>query len=146
MQWNTAPRELLNTYRVAHTLPTPAAFSSPLNQALLTNPGIGRQSPVMARKKEKRRVSQDQLALAVRKHFNGAAVNETDVIAELVYKVKNQGEFTYGCYVISTSCFRVERKPADPVLQTRRSVCIPLRQSRRSSSGYRYQAFWVMGF
>lgn len=70
---------------------TPAAFTSPLSQALLTNPGLGRQSPTMARKKEKRRISKEQLALAVRKNFNGAAVSETDVVVDLLYKVKNQG-------------------------------------------------------
>lgn len=90
MAWSHASSALLETYRVAHNLPCPAAFTSPLNQALLTNPGIGRHSPTMARKKEKRRVSKDQLALAVRKNFNGAAVNEIDVVVELVYKVRNQ--------------------------------------------------------
>ena len=84
-------REFLNTYRVAHNLATPASFKSPLNQALLTNPGIGRQSPTMARKKDKRRIAKEQLALAVRKHFNGAAVNEIDVVVDLAYKVRNQG-------------------------------------------------------
>ena len=92
MAWSNAPLELLNTYRVSHSLPTPAAFTSPLNQARLTNPGIGQQSPTMARKKDKRRVSKEQLATSVRKHFNGAAVSEIDVVVELVYKVRNQGK------------------------------------------------------
>lgn len=92
MSWNTTPLSLLNTYRVSHHLSTPAAFTSPLNHALLANPGIGRQSPTMARRKDKRRVSKDQLATNVRKHFNGAAVNEIDVVVELVYKSKNKGE------------------------------------------------------
>jgi hypothetical protein len=91
MAWNTSPLSLLNTYRVSHHLSTPAAFTSPLNQALLVNPGIGRQSPTMARRKDKRRVSKDQLATNVRKHFNGAAVNEIDVVVELVYKSRNKG-------------------------------------------------------
>ncbi|USW54250.1 Putative SAP30 domain superfamily protein [Septoria linicola] len=90
MQWDKASLELLNTYRVSHNLSSPAAFTSSYRQALLTNPGIGRQSPTMARKKEKRRVSKDQLALAVRKNFNGAAVNEMDVVAEMVYKIQNK--------------------------------------------------------
>lgn len=47
----------------------------------------------MARKKEKRRVAKDQLALAVRKNFNGAAVNEIDVVVDMVYKVRNQGRW-----------------------------------------------------
>jgi hypothetical protein len=92
MAWSTTPLSLLNTYRVSHNLSTPAAFTSPLNQALLVNPGIGRQSPTMARRKDKRRVSRDQLATNVRKHFNGAAVNEIDVVVELVYKSRNKGK------------------------------------------------------
>lgn len=92
MQWSSAPLDLLNAYRVANNIPSPPAFTSPLNQALLTNPGIGRQSPTMARTKDKRRVSKEQLATAVRKHFNGAAVSEIDVVVEMVYKVRNQGE------------------------------------------------------
>ena len=92
MAWNSAPSEILERYRVAHNLSTPAAFTSPLNQALLTNPGIGRQSPTMARKKDKRRVSKDQLALAVRKNFNSAAISEIDVTVEMVYKIKHQGK------------------------------------------------------
>lgn len=94
MAWHTAPLSLLNTYRITHGLPLPAAFTTPLHQALLSSPGsIGRQSPTMARRKDKRRISKDQLALAVRKHFNGAAVNENDVVTELVYRVRNRGEF-----------------------------------------------------
>ncbi|KAK1069518.1 hypothetical protein LTR12_004565 [Friedmanniomyces endolithicus] len=92
MAWGTASTAMLNTYRVAHSLTTPAAFASPYDQALLTNPGIGRQSPTMARRKDKRRVAKEQLALAVRKNFNSAAVSETDVVVELVYKVRHQGK------------------------------------------------------
>ena len=91
MAWQTAPLSLLNSYRVSHNLSTPAAFTTPLRQALLANSGIGRQSPTMARKKEKRRVSKEQLALQVRKHFNGAAVSEIDVVVDMMYKIKNQG-------------------------------------------------------
>ena len=94
MQWNTAPRELLDTYRLAHQLPVPAAFTSPRNQALLSNPGIGKQSPTMARRKDKRRTSKEQLALAVRKNFNAAAVSEIDVVVELVYKVRHQSRWS----------------------------------------------------
>lgn len=48
----------------------------------------------MARRKDKRRVSKEQLATNVRKHFNGAAVNEIDVVVELVYKSRNKGMAT----------------------------------------------------
>lgn len=92
MAWQSAPLSLLNKYRVSHNLQSPPAFTTPLRQALLTNPGIGRQSPTMARKKEQRRISKENLALAVRKNFNGAAVNEIDVVVELVYKVRHKGK------------------------------------------------------
>jgi hypothetical protein len=50
----------------------------------------------MARPKTKRRVPKEQLAMAVRKNFNALPVNETDVIVDLLYKVKNNGEdYTY---------------------------------------------------
>ena len=45
----------------------------------------------MARKVSRRKVAKEQLALTVRKHFNGLAVNETDVVVDFLYKVKNQG-------------------------------------------------------
>jgi histone deacetylase complex subunit SAP30 len=104
MSWNTTPLSLLNTYRVSHNLSTPAAFTSPLNQALLVNPGIGRQSPTMARRKDKRRVSKEQLATNVRKHFNGAAVNEIDVVVELVYKSRNKGMRRLADHVLLEYC------------------------------------------
>lgn len=107
MSWTTEPLELLNTYRVAHRLPTPAAFTSPYHQALLSNPGIGRQSPTMARKREQRRVSRDQLALAVRKNFNSAAVSEADVVVDLVYKIQHKGEIA----AFSFSFSRAQRLP-----------------------------------
>ncbi|KAK5009438.1 hypothetical protein LTR16_005454 [Cryomyces antarcticus] len=44
----------------------------------------------MARKRDKRRVGKEQLALAVRKNFNGSAVNENEVVVDLLYKVRAQ--------------------------------------------------------
>jgi len=62
-----------------------------LSNAVLTVPGIGRHSPTMAKAKEKRKTGKEQLALAVRKHFNGLAVTETDVVVDFLYAVKFQG-------------------------------------------------------
>lgn len=45
----------------------------------------------MAKAKEKRKTGKEQLALAVRKHFNGLAVTETDVVVDFLYAVKFQG-------------------------------------------------------
>lgn len=74
---------------------TPSAFKSVLNRCLLTNAGIGRASPTMARKRSQRKVHKDQLAMAVRKNFNGAAANEVTGLVDLLYRVQNQGKFAY---------------------------------------------------
>lgn len=63
-----------------------------MNYFLLTNPGIGRQSPTMARRREQRKISKEQLAMAVRKDFNNAAVNEVNVAVDLLYKIRHQGQ------------------------------------------------------
>lgn len=43
----------------------------------------------MVRKQQIKRQSKDQLALAVRKHFNGLGIQENDVIVDFIYKVRN---------------------------------------------------------
>ena len=63
-----------------------------MNQIILSNPGIGRYSPTMARRQDRRRVSKDQLALAVRKNFNSLAIHESEVIVDFIYSVKHQGK------------------------------------------------------
>nr|OQO20723.1 hypothetical protein B0A51_11235 [Rachicladosporium sp. CCFEE 5018] len=90
MSWHTTPLPILDAYRTSHSLPVPAAFTTPLRQALLTNPGIGRQSPTMARYRSKRRVGREVLATAVRRHFGAMAVSEGEVVAEFVYGVRNR--------------------------------------------------------
>lgn len=92
MHWDRMPRDVLERYRVAHKLDTSASFSSPRNQAVLTNPGIGRHSPTMRRAKHQQRQSEAKLAIQVRKHFNAAAVNETDVVAGMQYAAMNKGK------------------------------------------------------
>ena len=83
----------LHAYRHAHRLSTPSAFQSSLNQMILSNPnGLGPRSPTMVRPRDRRRVSHEQLALAVRKHFNGQAVQEGDVVVDFLYKVRWQRE------------------------------------------------------
>lgn len=91
MDWTADDLPLLHRYRKAYQLDVPTAFRSPMNAAILSIPGIGRLSPTMARKRAKRNTSKEQLALTVRKHFNGLAVNETDVVVDFLYKVKTQG-------------------------------------------------------
>lgn len=93
MQWSTIDTSILHAYRYAYRLNTSSAFSSPYNQIILSRPDIARLSPTMARRRDQRRQSKDQLANAVRKHFNGLGIQENEVIVDFLYKVKWQGEF-----------------------------------------------------
>ena len=54
----------------------------------------------MARRKEKRRIGKDALALAVRRDFNAAAVVEQDVVTGFLYKVKHQGRWLSSMMVL----------------------------------------------
>ena len=45
----------------------------------------------MARRKEVRRQSKEELAIMSRKHFNSLGIQETEVIAAVLHKVKNEG-------------------------------------------------------
>lgn len=59
----------------------------------------------MARRKAKRKVPKEQLAMAVRKNFNDAAVNEIDVMVDLLYKVRNQGRSRCKkCCILLSEC------------------------------------------
>jgi histone deacetylase complex subunit SAP30 len=46
----------------------------------------------MARRKEQRRQSKEQLANSVRKHFNSMGIIENEVVVDFLYKVRWQGE------------------------------------------------------
>ncbi len=50
----------------------------------------------MARRKEERRQSKEQLANSVRKHFNSMGINESEVVVDFLYKVRWQGESSEG--------------------------------------------------
>ena len=92
INWGTFELSVLHAYRQAHRLQTPSAFSSSYNQRILSRPGIGWSSPTMAVHKDRRRVSKDVLALAVRKDFKDAMVHESEAITSFLYSVHNQGE------------------------------------------------------
>ncbi|KAI9709878.1 MAG: hypothetical protein M1812_007586 [Candelaria pacifica] len=97
--WPTLETPVLHAYRHAYHLSTPAAFSDRMNERVLTSPsGIGSMSPTMARRKAQRRVPKEQLALAVRKNFNGLAVLEQEVVVDFLYKVRFQGMFRIGFF------------------------------------------------
>ncbi|KAK4233649.1 hypothetical protein C8A03DRAFT_19312 [Achaetomium macrosporum] len=91
LQWPAFDRDVLHAYRRAYRLKTPTAFVSDHHEWVLTQPGsIGLYSPTIARRKEFRRQTKDQLTNVVRKHFNGLGVQENDIIVDFLHKVRNQ--------------------------------------------------------
>jgi len=86
MEWSKLDPAILHEYRYAYGLNTPSAFSHPHNELVLSA-GIGKMSPTMARRKDRRRQSKDQLTHAVRKHFNGLGIQENEVVVDFLYKV-----------------------------------------------------------
>ncbi|KAF5018089.1 hypothetical protein F66182_9951 [Fusarium sp. NRRL 66182] len=90
LHWASFDRDVLHAYRREHRLSTPTSFSNPYCQWILSQPnGIGLHSPTMVRRRQARRQSKDQLALAVRKHFNGMGVQESDVIVDFISKIRH---------------------------------------------------------
>lgn len=135
INWSEMPVEILHSYRQAHGLSTPSAFSNDYSRILLSQ-GIGLRSPTtiaarraqltqsrnrgqehpesnhissagvsnrngLGRRDQRKdrhgniigqgRVSKNQLALSVRKHFNSAALVEQEAIARFLYKVREEG-------------------------------------------------------
>lgn len=45
----------------------------------------------MSQHKDRRRVSKEHLALAVRKDFNAAAAHEQEIVTAFLYSIRNQG-------------------------------------------------------
>lgn len=90
LPWTLFERNVLHAYRREHRLNTPTSFSSPYCQWILSQPNsVGLHSPTMVRRRQARRQSKDQLALSVRKHFNGMGVQENDVIVDFIYKIRH---------------------------------------------------------
>lgn len=92
MNWPGLEHSVLQAYRQAHRLNTPSAFSSSYNQRILCRPGIGWASPTMALHKDRRRVTKESLALAVRKDFKDAMVHESEAITCFLYSVRHQSK------------------------------------------------------
>ncbi|KAM0448959.1 hypothetical protein ACHAO4_008188 [Trichoderma viride] len=90
LPWASFERRSLHAYLREHELTTPSSYTSSFHNWVLSRPGgLGLCSPTMVRKQQIKRQSKDQLALAVRKHFNGLGVQENDVIVDFIYKVRN---------------------------------------------------------
>jgi histone deacetylase complex subunit SAP30 len=125
IQWSSFDPSILHGYRYDYRLNTTAAFNKQYSQMVLTNSPIGRMSPTMARHKQQRRQGKDQLANAVRKHFNSMGIIENEVVVDFLYKVRWQGE----CLLLFSSIFLGMRLTLD---QTRISACdLPLNDRDR---------------
>ncbi|KAK4193564.1 hypothetical protein QBC35DRAFT_378 [Podospora australis] len=93
LQWPAFDRDVLHAYRRAYRLRTPTTYMSDHHQWVLTQPGsLGLYSPTIARRKDLRRQTTDQLTTAVRKHFNGLGAQENDIIVEFIHKIRTQEE------------------------------------------------------
>lgn len=91
IQWSSFDRQVLHAYRREFRLETPTCVADPYHQLLLAQRGsIGLLSPSMARRRMVQRQSKDALATAARKHFNSRGIQETEVIAAVLHKVKNE--------------------------------------------------------
>jgi len=100
LQWSTFDASILHGYRYDYRLNTPAAFNKPYDQLVLSRSAIGRMSPTMARRKEQRRQSKEQLANSVRKHFNSMGIIENEVVVDFLYKVRWQGMLIEGMWSV----------------------------------------------
>ncbi|KAL8382694.1 hypothetical protein RB595_006467 [Gaeumannomyces hyphopodioides] len=88
VQWSSFDRSVLHSYRRVYRLNTPTSFMTDYHRWVLSRPGsMGLQSPTMLRSRVFRRQGKDQLAGAVRKHFNSQGVQENDVIVDFLHKV-----------------------------------------------------------
>ena len=97
-------REILHAYRTAYRLSSPASFKNGQALAMLASP-IGKSSPTMARSRDKRRITKEQLATQVRKTFNDMAVVENDTVLDVMYKLRNKGthSLAFACYAWTNS-------------------------------------------
>lgn len=93
IQWSTLDPSILHGYRYDYRLNTPSGFNKSTNHMVLSQSPIGRMSPTMARHKQQRRQSKEQLANAVRKHFNSMGISENDTVVDFLYKVRWQGKW-----------------------------------------------------
>ncbi|KAL8798312.1 MAG: hypothetical protein Q9182_006773, partial [Xanthomendoza sp. 2 TL-2023] len=92
INWSKMDTSVLNAYRQLHRLQVPAAFDSISNERVLSRTGVSRRSPTMVIHRARRKISKEQLALAVKKDFNDAMVNELESITTFIYSIHNQGE------------------------------------------------------
>lgn len=104
IDWPNINTSILNSYRQLHRLQVPSAFDSILKERILRRTSVSRRSPTMMRHRAHRKVSKEQLALAVKKDFNDAMVNELESISTFLYSIHNKGICPFlPCYQCANS-------------------------------------------
>lgn len=91
LRWSSFDRDVLHDYRREFRLDTPTAFANSYHHMVLSRPGIGLQSPTMARRSQYRRQTKEELAQVVRKHFNGQGIQENEIVVGFLHRVRNPG-------------------------------------------------------
>lgn len=86
LNFETMPLETLRKYKQYHKLSCPSAASW---SGYLLNSTVGRKTHSF---KSSGRVSKQELASSVKKHFMSQNVRESDTIVEFIYSVKHQDE------------------------------------------------------
>ncbi|KAK9239852.1 hypothetical protein V1525DRAFT_396945 [Lipomyces kononenkoae] len=84
VQFEAFPIESLRKYRTFYKLSVPSSIS---NAGTLLNGPVGKKTFSY---KHRTRISKDELASNVKRHFSGSPVRETDMIAGFLYSAKNQ--------------------------------------------------------
>ncbi|KAL1956129.1 hypothetical protein VTO42DRAFT_7648 [Malbranchea cinnamomea] len=86
---NAHPRAVRSAADATSTRPS-ATGSLPLAQTQVSRAHLPTDHAALHRIQGQGRVTKDQLAAAVRKHFNSVAISEQDVIARFLYKVREE--------------------------------------------------------
>ncbi|KAH3669022.1 hypothetical protein WICMUC_005121 [Wickerhamomyces mucosus] len=84
MDFDSFPNEVLRKYRDHYRLPVKSSLTV---DGFLLESEIGKKSSSY---KNKNRIRKDELANAVKKHFNSQTVKESEVLTHFLYKVNNQ--------------------------------------------------------
>lgn len=134
VDWSNMDTSVLNAYRLLHRLRLPSVFGSGFNERVLGRAGVCRRSPTMIRHKARRKTNKEQMALAVKKDFNDAMINELDSIATFLYSIHNKGTqhilnvhlswLKFGYQTRAFACISHLKGPAQCHMNSARSVTV----------------------
>ncbi|KAK9355719.1 hypothetical protein V1505DRAFT_369037 [Lipomyces doorenjongii] len=84
LEFETFPIESLRMYKTSYKLPVPSSIS---NAGTLLNGPVGKKTYSY---KHRTRISKEELAGNVKRHFSAFPARETEMIAGFLYSAKNQ--------------------------------------------------------